>query len=189
MRLQQIFAYKLFMVLGILLFTNSMLRADSTWVSIDTVSTGSNFEFSMPSQPDVYDTLTLNMFALKVDSLLSLQVFEYDSTDYSRVDGLFETALEESQGDTLEAFSKKILLTSDSELLSIKSVSHNGGQIQGIEMGIDYQSVPSPDYMYSFMQIFKYDEKIVLFIITGFEADADRLMDFKDDFFDSIVFY
>ncbi|MEX0813771.1 MAG: hypothetical protein WD048_16255 [Chitinophagales bacterium] len=68
-------------------------------------------------------------------------------------------------------------------------MSHNSGQIQGIEMGIDYQSVPSPDYMYSFMQIFKYDEKIVLFIITSFEADADRLMDFKDDFFDSIVFY
>lgn len=150
-----------------------------------------HINFQLPVEALVIDSLeTLHtiLYSSEVDSLLGLQVHVFDSAYLSMDEELFAEAMEENDNDELRAIAQIFLVATNSDLLSLEEITNNMGQ-QGIEIGLDYQTLQSDYPAISFIRYFLIDHKFIAFSISGSEDDMLRLMSYKDIFFDSINFY
>lgn len=175
----------LILTIIIRLLTLSDSDAQTNWTLVnDSVATVS---FLLPVSPQVYDTLHTTLYNGTVDSLLSLQMYFFDSAYFDSTEVLLQQALAQNNNDTLRAIVQLTLFATNSELLSIEDIS--SGLRSGLETGIDYLTLQSDVPTLSFMRYYMFDGKFIVFSISGSKEDIPRLTSYKSIFFNSINFY
>jgi hypothetical protein len=159
-------------------------NAQTNWTLVnDTMATVS---FLLPVSHEVYDTLHTTLYNCTVDSLLSLQMYYFDSAYFDSTEVLLQQVLAQNNNDTLRAIAQLILFATNSELLSIEDIS--SGLRSGLETGIDYLTLQSDVPTLGFMRYYLFDGKFIVFSISGSKEDIPRLTSYKSIFFNSIKF-
>jgi hypothetical protein len=179
------------LLFSILLLTTT---GQNNWVKI--VDSSTNIEFAMPEAPLFVDTLSTAMYSNAVDSTEALQVHIYRDVSFDNTDPLFNAALIQENGDTLRVIAKLILLTTNSEIISIDEVFTNGSR--GVVLGIRYYAFASNNPNTSYIRYYIEKNNFIAFTWTGTQstmkkvprpgappAPTDPL--YKDVFFDSVI--
>ncbi len=177
---------KLFFLIILLAFGSQSFAQN--WIQYD--RSGCNIRFELPTDAYIIDVDSLHtaMYSSEVDSLLALQVHVFDSAYLDANEEFLAVALLENNGDTLRAIAQLFLFATNSELLSLEDVTNDLNEV-GLEIGMDYMTLESDIPALNFVRYFHVRGYFIAFSITGSEDDVPRLMDYKDQFFNSIIFY
>jgi len=152
---------KIFIVFSIVFFITGFAYAQNNWVSLN--NSKGNFSFKLPSHPQRYDTLNMNIYIYSSeDTTLSLQAFFVDSASLAEnpeFSSLFSISADE---DTLVSIVKIMLYLTEGELVSIKKIPAKGPSgISGIEAGVKYRQNEQVT-TFTFMQMYyRYGRYIV----------------------------
>lgn len=165
-------------------YYESNAQPDTNWVQLNNFNP--DFNFKLPNNPLILDTINIESFFFKVDSTLGLQVHFIDSISFDSSNLIFTTSLIQSNYDTLRAIGKILLLISNGTLTSISDIYINNHK--GLEIGFSYDELSTLEREYSFNRVFLFDDKFLTFSITGIETDLQRLLLYKEIFFNSINF-
>ncbi|HRH03424.1 MAG TPA: hypothetical protein PLN13_09235 [Bacteroidia bacterium] len=175
---------KIFLFLFCIGYYELTAQPDTNWVQLNNYNP--DFNFKLPNNPLILDTINIESFFFKVDSTLGLQVHFIDSISFDSSSLIFTTALTQTNYDTLRTIGKILLLISNGTLTSISDILIDNHR--GLEIGFSYDELSTLEREYSFNRIFLYDDKFLTFSITGIETDLQRLLIYKEIFFNSINF-
>lgn len=181
--MKQLFSFIYFFI-GSILITGKVY-SQPNWVSV--TDTTLRVQFDLPVAPTLVDSLHTTQYFGGVDTLLTIQVFVFDSAYFDAGDVLLQTALQQNAGDTLRAIAQLLLFATNSELVSINDLMINGRN--GLEVGINYLTLTTEVPTLTFIQYFLFDNKLALFSIAGSKDDIPRLIAYRGTFFSSINFY
>lgn len=181
------------LILGFLLLPTF---SQNDWITVTDYS--ANIEFSMPETPIFADTLSTIMYSSAVDSTEALQVHIYKDMNFDSTDTLFNAAVTQENGDTLRAIAKLILLSTNSEFISIEETFYNGKR--GVILGIKYWNVIGGPSNTSYIKYFIENNNFIVFTWTGTQTTRRRVPrqgappaptdpTYKDVFFDSLKIY
>lgn len=175
---------KIFLFLLCIGYFELTAQPDTNWVLLNNYNP--NFSFKLPDNPQFLDTVNIESYFFKVDSTLGIQVHFLDSISLDSTSEIFTIALAQTNFDTLRTIGKILLLLSNGTLTSISDL--NIDNHKGLEIGFSYNEVTASEKEYSFNRIFLFDNKFLTFTVTGIETDLERLILYKETFFNSINF-
>ena len=150
-----------------------------TWTTV--YSQRGNFNFKMPSNPDLFESETTLMYNYEIDTTFFLQ------TKYSDDLGNI-SVITSGLDDTYKLFAQHLIyLTPNSQLESIETIYTNGKQ--GKEIGISYDNEQDASIkMYCFIRVYIWNTQIATFTIGSTADDLSTLLSYKTSFFNSINF-
>ena len=176
-----------------LLFTLITLfcYSQEEWIEITNGYHG--ISFRSPLVVAKYDTLQTTYYAIKVDTSLSLQVHIFEGAQFGEGNELLNEALIDTEGDTLRAIAKIMLLVTNSELTSIEDVTSMTNNfealdINGLEMSFYYKTLPSSEPYHTFIRYYLTNNRFYAFSLTTGESEILRAYTYKNQFFQSIQF-
>ena len=178
--------YLAFMFVGIFCY------AQNEWIEIADDYHG--ISFLSPLGAAKYDTLQTTFYAIKVDTSLSLHVHVFEDAKFGNGNEILTEALQDSEGDTLRAIAKIMLLTTNSELTSIEDIvtsytsNLNINYVNGLEMSFYYKTLQSSQQYHTFIRYYLLNNRFYAFSLTTGESEILRAYTYKNQFFNSIQF-
>jgi hypothetical protein len=168
-------------VLCILIYFNGKAQF-SNWIVVN--SSNPYYSFSLPASPVFHNDLDVDYYSYSVDTALALQVHVMNDVSIDTDSELFSEALRENSGDTLRAIAQLFLVLCNADLVSIADIETDNHA--GLDVGFSYNDLIAPEKLYSFIRIFRFNNRFLTFTITGIESDLARLQSYRNFFFASI---
>lgn len=142
--------------------------------------------FTFPSVAKLIDSLHVKMYYVEIDSSLALQTHIFDKAQFNsqKMNSVVKTALVQNNNDTLRMIANMVLLTTNSELLSLTDVFL--GTFKGLEASYKIRTDDSGIATISFHRFYIIGKDFITFTVTGKELDLPRIILKRNDFFNSI---
>ena len=169
-----------------------------------TYSSRGNFSFSMPSYPSTIDTLTLlaYMYTAGDSGNISYHVEFIDSASISGNEELQEflsgsasaPAADPCYVDSIEtmfnAYAQLFQYHTQGTIEGFERADYITCSIRGRELTVRHPNLNGDgSYYFTFTRYFYWNSKLLIFTITGPEADLAALYSYKNQFFNSIYIY
>lgn len=116
-----------------------------------------------------------------------MQTTELKESMWKSNDSIIRAALVGNEYDTLRAIAALIQIVTNSELLSVKDV-YNEGTVKGLEVMLEHKGLAVTG-SFTFIRYYWLNGKFILFTVSGHQSDIDRLLLYKNVFFQSIHFF
>lgn len=154
-----------------------------SWVNV--IKTMPYYSYSFPGNPSVVDTLNIRSAYYVSDSMVVFQVLEFKETPFDSVNTDFQTALQQTGGDTLLSIAKTISLANNTTILNSEQIS-SFTSYKGLEVSMQYNTAYMGKVLLTYTRFFYNEHTLLSFTVTGTQDEYSLLLNNKTLFFDSI---
>ncbi|OFY85693.1 MAG: hypothetical protein A3F72_12140 [Bacteroidetes bacterium RIFCSPLOWO2_12_FULL_35_15] len=159
-----------------------VIRLSEDSVINDTV----RFNFSLPDNPTVMDTLNIKHYSMVKDSSLFFHILKFTGANLDSSNTTFTNALQLTQGDTLSAIVNSFIGSTNSSQTEMNTLALSSGY-KGLEMNLTYNDLYTGRIVLSYTRIYYKPKSLLTFMIAGFQDDLTNLTANKNTFFNSIT--
>ena len=170
-------------IIGLMLLCSILQSHAQGWIGI--TKTSPAYSYSMPATPTIKDTLNVRLAYLQTDSLAVFEVMEFQNTPLDSANVAFDSALTSTSGDTLLAIAQTMAAANNATILSSQAIT-TFSDYKGLEIYMQYNDSISGETAHVYSRFFYNARTLIVFTITGTQANNTQLVSDKNQFFSSI---